>query len=414
MHMKPSQEPCANPECGYIATERNRYFTGKYMTARDFLGEQEYFLSRDRLHNRLLHGWGIVCGLDVRPHRDPDCADRWVIVTSGIAIDCCGREIVLEKQTAFKVWEPPKQEQKGGPSPTVQAAPESSAPDLGPFLLCVRYAEEEIEVVPALYADGQCDPNRREANRVREVARLEVHHLHEVDSDCWRVPEGGRHAHCRDDCDDQVPGPAGTCLEPACPCGDLVPLALITPRAVKDGYVIKKHDIDKRGRRHLPTPPDYLTHIVYINWPHGREVSLSHLRNDMHGRLEVRFDRKLLAAEGDATGINGHTFVVQYGGIQQDIEFLPFDGDHPPTVEDECRAVFAIDPDYLGRKGRDNIANNVVYVTLKCDFILDCHENPIDGDHLRGRLPSGDGVPGGVFESWFRVVSDRDVDKEGS
>jgi hypothetical protein len=278
----------------------------------------------------------------------------------------------------------------------------------------VRYAEEEIEFVPALYSDEQCDPKQREANRVREVAKLEVHPPHEVDSDCWRVPEGGRHAHCRDDCDDQVPGPGGTCLEPACPCGDLVPLALITPRATKDGYIIEARDIDRRGRRQLPTPPDYLTHIVHVNWPHGGEVSLSHLRHEMHGRLEVRFDRKLLPAEGDATGINGHTFVVQYGGIQHDIEFLPFDGDHPPALEDECRAVFIIDPDYLGRKGRDNIANNVVYVTLKCDFILDCHENPVDGNHLRGRLPSGDGAPGGVFESWFRVVSESDSDKEGS
>jgi hypothetical protein len=51
-----------------------------------------------------------------------------------------------------------------------------------------------------------------------------------------------------------------------------------------------------------------------------------------------------------------------------------------------------------------NLANNIVYVSLKCDFILDCHGNPVDGNHLRGRLPSGNGTPGGVFESWFRVV----------
>jgi hypothetical protein len=40
---------------------------------------------------------------------------------------------------------------------------------------------------------------------------------------------------------------------------------------------------------------------------------------------------------------------------------------------------------------------------LLCDFILDCHGNPVDGDHMRGHLPSGSGTPGGVFRSWFTV-----------
>ena len=53
----------------------------------------------------------------------------------------------------------------------------------------------------------------------------------------------------------------------------------------------------------------------------------------------------------------------------------------------------------------------MVHVTLKCDFIVDCLGNPVDGDHLRGRLPSGDGVAGGIFESWFRVVKDSDYDE---
>jgi hypothetical protein len=142
---------------------------------------------------------------------------------------------------------------------------------------------------------------------------------------------------------------------------------------------------------------------VGINWPHGGQLSVSelHARN---GQLRVNFDRRLLPAQGDATGISLYTFVVQYGGVQQDIEFLPFDREHPPTLEEDCVAVFTIDPYYL--EGRRTIANNTIYVTLKCDFILDCHENPVDGEHLRGRLPSGNGLPGGVFESWFRVVPD--------
>ena len=437
MRTKQPQEPCAT-ECGFIATERNRYFTGKFMTARDFRDEQAYFLSHHRKHNRVLHGWGIVCGLRVVPHPNPDCADRWVVVRAGIAIDCCGREMVLHKDTPFELplprpAEPGKADtasQKDVPNqqdrprqhdtPHQQDRPGHMAAQQqqgvpaqevmsGPFLLCLRYDEEEIEHVPALYAEGTCDPTRREANRVREVARLGVCSLDEVEPGCWRVPGGDMEARCRDDCDEELPGPAGICLEPECPCGQAVPLALINfnPENPEAGF-----EIDTRGRRHLPVPPEFLTHVVGINWPHGGEVTLSHLRHNMGGRLEVRFDRKLLPAEGDATGVNAFTFVVQYGGIQRDIEFLPFPRDYPPGLEEDCRAVFTIDPDYIDPRERDNIAGNVVYVTLKCDFILDCHENPVDGDHMRGRLPSGDGIPGGIFESWFRVVPDSSTEEE--
>ena len=42
-----------DPKIGPIAVERNRYLTGKFMTARDFCIEQDYELSRHRLHQRL-------------------------------------------------------------------------------------------------------------------------------------------------------------------------------------------------------------------------------------------------------------------------------------------------------------------------------------------------------------------------
>lgn len=42
-------------------------------------------------------------------------------------------------------------------------------------------------------------------------------------------------------------------------------------------------------------------------------------------------------------------------------------------------------------------------VTFKASFLIDKHGRPVDGDHLIGRLPSGDGVSGGDFESWFRL-----------
>lgn len=450
---------CGQGECGYIAAERNRYFTGKYMAARDFQDEQTYFVSRHRLHNRLLHGWGIVCGLKVTHHPDyrrrPDseCARRWVVVHPGVALDCCGRELIVEKAMAFELPLPRRTSGDGnggdGPRPHGEGAQDSGEASGGegcggkyeahnaganagdeevfaePFLLALRYTEDEIERVPALYSEGACDPARVEANRVRERAEIVAVKLEDVQGDCWRSPGGDPDATCRDDCGDDLPGPGGTCVEPACPCGEYVPLALIEVNTDDPSAGFR---IRRRGRRYLPTPPDLLTHVVHVNWPHGGEVTLAELNGPMGGRLEVLFDRRLREAEGDATGVGPLTFVAEYGGVQHDVEFLPFDGDNPPALEDDCRAVFTIDPKYIrphayraDRRGEpradrhgETIVGNTVYVRLKCDFILDCHGNPVDGNFLRGLLPTGNGVPGGTFESWFHVVYQKEDEGDGN
>lgn len=60
--------------------------------AEDLAAEQEYFLERQRRHNRYVHGWGVVSGLSV------SIVDDEVIVEAGMAIDCAGNEIFLESQ----------------------------------------------------------------------------------------------------------------------------------------------------------------------------------------------------------------------------------------------------------------------------------------------------------------------------
>ena len=46
--------------------ERARYFARMLLTADDLTADQQHFLGRFRRHNRLLHGWGVVCGAGVR------------------------------------------------------------------------------------------------------------------------------------------------------------------------------------------------------------------------------------------------------------------------------------------------------------------------------------------------------------
>jgi hypothetical protein len=440
MHRDQHEEGCVE-RCERFEKERNHYFTGKYMNKRDFQVEQDYFRSRYQLHNRLLHGWGIVCGLHVKRHWDPGCQDEWVIVTPGVAMDCCGREIVLEEETAVKIWDPPEVSEDD-PAEQHDAAKQISSkkpiditqdgedPDQESesFLVCIHYCEEKIEYVPVLHGEGECDPSRREPNRIREGACLVVCDPDDVGPDCWRGTDDETDAEdcCRDDCGDGPPGSSGSCLDPDCPCAEYVPLALVTPRLDGRRYVIDKQDIDTKGRRQMALP-GFMTHIDGINWPHGGTLTLSELQQ-MGGRLEVKFDRKLEKVPGadhEKRGINRHTFIVQYREADGDLEAVDlaayddYDDDmpNPGLAADRCTAVFIIDEDNIGagrgrgrrRKGkqpRPRLENTTVYVTLYCDFVLDCHGNPVDGDHLRGLRPTGNGVEGGVFKSWFDIVAD--------
>ena len=48
--------------CQEGVLERPRYFPGQLMTPEEMILEQNYFRDKMRRHNRLLHGWGVVCG----------------------------------------------------------------------------------------------------------------------------------------------------------------------------------------------------------------------------------------------------------------------------------------------------------------------------------------------------------------
>lgn len=77
------------------AFEKNRYYYGKMMTVRDFQTEQNFFNGKRHLLNRLVHGAGIVYGLEVLPEKEQ--ANRGIVVQTGVAIDRCGREIVVSR-----------------------------------------------------------------------------------------------------------------------------------------------------------------------------------------------------------------------------------------------------------------------------------------------------------------------------
>lgn len=164
-------------ECAEPQLARNHYFTGKLLVERDFVDEQTYFVGKDRRHNQTLHGWGVACGLRVRQHPDESCRRQYVVIEPGTAVDCCGREIVVEHERYldFRALLPSdslEEPIEGEPAPhTLQ--------------VCIRYDECGTEDVPALFDECGCDDTQCLPNRILESFRLELRvdpepHAHEV------------------------------------------------------------------------------------------------------------------------------------------------------------------------------------------------------------------------------------------
>lgn len=86
---------CGCSACETLTTfERPRFFSGQLLTESELNGQQQYVVDKNRLHNRLLHGYGVVCGLRV------SCCDAThVTVEAGYALDPCGNDIVLPEPT---------------------------------------------------------------------------------------------------------------------------------------------------------------------------------------------------------------------------------------------------------------------------------------------------------------------------
>jgi hypothetical protein len=75
---------------GESALERAPFFHGTVLTPEDLELTQQYFREKFKRHNRSLHGFGIVSGLNVSVKAGQ------VVVEPGLALDCEGNEINIE------------------------------------------------------------------------------------------------------------------------------------------------------------------------------------------------------------------------------------------------------------------------------------------------------------------------------
>ena len=72
---------------------------GQLLTDEDLRRLDHYIVAKNRLHNRYLHGTGVVCGLEVVCNP----CDPTVTVRTGFAIGPCGEDIVVCNDTAVDV-----------------------------------------------------------------------------------------------------------------------------------------------------------------------------------------------------------------------------------------------------------------------------------------------------------------------
>jgi len=82
----------------YFPFERNSYYFGKLLTAKDFEAEQRYLNDKRRFSNRILGANGIAAGLGVVMADDTS-----IILQAGCAFDASGREIVAPETKVVKL-----------------------------------------------------------------------------------------------------------------------------------------------------------------------------------------------------------------------------------------------------------------------------------------------------------------------
>ncbi len=122
---------------------RVRYFQGQFLSAADFELEQDYVRSKQRRHNRLLHGIGIVSGLHVTVESGHGEDGPRVAVTPGVAIGPDGEELVVcERLTS------------------------TLTPDGSPGYVTLRLVDRPTAVVPA--------PEGEEASQLEEVVEMAI------------------------------------------------------------------------------------------------------------------------------------------------------------------------------------------------------------------------------------------------
>ena len=411
--------------------ERNNYFHGKVFSVRDLSAEQRYFNEKRWLINRMVLGWGVVCGLDVKWEQE----NSRFQIQPGLAFDCCGHEILVceEKCLPFEDLEKeafhPAQQEPGKPVK---------------YALCLEYDKCKIEPVE-LQPLGCEKQARTEYNRIRESFKFSVkpydeacharnakpiacldrfkHDIQKEESISCQTPSLHHHL-----CHKLKEG----CPECAC-CACVVLATFDVRRRYAGAPAIEITEFDACTDRRLVYGNNLLydlidcyhgdlPHIVDFDW--RKETQHDHQMdwktfvdmmdpNKSDRGLTVTFDQQM-----NKDSLNSHTFIVTFLHVDEGTGSL-INKRIPGTVktgwkdgkENGCfQATFVADQDWYKDEllaKNNELADGVeIEIVLRGSRILNTQTpaKALDGEFLANKLPTGNGTQGGDFVDWFQVL----------
>lgn len=164
---------CADSRCE--SGLKNHYYPGKRLTADSLRVEQEYQIDRRRLLNRAVFGWGVVYGYEVVAAPASDCHERpasgRLRIGAGLALDCCGRELVQVGKQAIALDDVFVVDANGKQLPRDKVFGETPGKPQQCWLLSVHYAEKHHDPVTV---NDPCSCERHEHDHVCETVRYSL------------------------------------------------------------------------------------------------------------------------------------------------------------------------------------------------------------------------------------------------
>jgi hypothetical protein len=416
--------PCSNDELSKGLTEltRNKYFYGKLMDAFHFTLEQKYVNRKRWLLNQLALGRGVLCGLQVAPTTD----GKQVVVGPGVAIDNLGREIIV-----------PASSQSVDPrQPTDFCGRPSGDRITGAEIVHICLAYHECEAEPVSVLVGECETRAGCANSlIRERYRIIVRKgtPTEINPTCgfqdpFALPQAGEPSPLYSQLVGRI---SQRCAEPqGDPCVVLAQINLPEADAeITDGMidltfrpVVYSNELlfellmclaqQAQGSGATPTPNSELTTITDLSWNHDDDFAF---HTFMDNGLTVTFSDTVTASaqRSDAWFIVTVEYPVRGMEEAQPPALLPSTVFVQRVLAENIevndnKALFQ--PSAAFKDAFDTVVRAIegdlrplCRVVLKCNALTGANGRAVDGNFLRGVLPSGDGIPGGDFESWFTL-----------
>jgi hypothetical protein len=154
---------CLQPGLGKL--ERVKYFNRMLLTAEDMRTDQDFVLQKLRRHNRFLHGWGVVCGLIVRPA--PTATQPWrAQIGEGYALGPFGDEVFVGQPVFMDLATcgPGAATNPCEPGLLLDSAPSAGAE----IFVAIKYAECRARPVLAMPGGCGCEDEACEYSRIRD------------------------------------------------------------------------------------------------------------------------------------------------------------------------------------------------------------------------------------------------------